>query len=357
MKNKNMNRKIYLDVLRIIAIVLVLFHHTNWRGFTLFLGNDGFEGAIYLCMSILCEVAVPIFFMISGALLLKKDESIKTVLVQRVLKFVVVLFVITVVYYFYDVLFNNKEIGNFQSVLNAFMTCSASSALWYLYAYIALLMMLPLIRNMVKNTTQNQYIYLIILNIIFVGILPVASFVLTKGKYYYTNTFDVIFATTISWFFFLMGHFFENVVDKTFYKIKNCVLLSVGSLMVLMVCSILTRKWLGVGFEFADSTTKGFHYTLVAIPTFSIYAWVKYIFCHINVKERVYKVVSHIGQCTFGIYLLERIIWEQTAFIHDWLNGFLPCIVACWLWVLVMLIIGIVVVSLIKLMPIIKKYI
>lgn len=351
------NRKIHLEILRILAIIFVLFHHSGWRGFVLFMSRDGFVSAVYLLMSILCETAVPIFFMISGALLLKKDESIKEVLLKRVLRFIIILFAITTVYHFYDVLFNNKALGNFQTVLDAFMTQSASGALWYLYSYIALMVMLPFFRNMVKNTTVKQYIYLIILNLILVGILPIVSFTLSNGKYYYTNTFSIVLATSMSIFFFLMGHFFENVVDDAFYKLKNCIWLSVAALMVLIICSLLTRKRLDLGLGFADSTTQGFHYTLVAIPTFSIYVWVKFIFKHIKERKWFRVIVSHIGQCTFGVYLFERILRERTLYIFDWLNGFLPCIVACGLWIMVMLTIGTAIVSLIKLIPGIKKYI
>lgn len=350
-------RKIHLEVLRILAIIFVLFHHTDWRGFVLFLHADGFTGAVYLLMSILCEVAVPLFFMISGALLLKKDESIKEILLKRVLKFSIILFAITTVYHFYDVLFNGRAPGNLGTVFNAFMTNGASGALWYLYDYIALLVLLPFFRNMVKNTTAKQYIYLIVLNLLLIGVLPIVSFTLSNGKYYYTDIFSIAIATSMCFFFFLMGHFFENVVDEDFYQIKNCVWLSIASLAVLIICSILTRRRLALGLGFSDSTRQGFHYTLVAIPTFAIYTWAKYIFQQFNVRGWFAITVTHIGQCTFGIYLFERILRERTLFIFDWLERFLPCILACGLWILVMLVLGTAFVSLIKLIPGMKKII
>lgn len=351
------NKKIHIEVLRILAIVFVLFHHTNTRGFMLFLHRDGLLGNVYLFMSLLCEVAVPIFFMISGALLLKKDENIKVVLWKRVFRFIIILFGITVVYHFYDVYFNNKELGDFQTVLHAFMTQSASGALWYLYSYIALMVMLPFLRNMVKSTTVEQYIYLMILNLILVGLLPVVSFTLSNGKYYYTNLFSVVIATSMSLFFFLMGHFFENVLDDAFFKLKNCIWLSLAALAVYIICSLLTRKRLDLGLGFADSTVQGFHYTLVAVPTFSIYAWAKFLFKHIRPKKAFTGTISYLGQCTFGIYLLERILRERTLLVFDWLDRFLPSIVACGLWVFVVFAIGVAVVSLLKLIPGIKKYI
>lgn len=351
------DKKLHLEVLRIVAILLVLFHHTNLRGFMLFLERDGFSSNVYLFASILCEVAVPIFFMISGALLLKKEESIKDVLVKRVLKFIIVLFAITAVYYFYDVYFNNRLEGDFYTVFNMFMTSSASGALWYMYSYIALMFMLPFLRNMVKNMKVNQYMYLIALNLTFVGFLPIVSFGLSNGEYYYTNTFSIVLATSMSFFFFLTGHFFENVLDESFYKLKNCLWLSVAAVVVIITCAILTKKRLELGLGFADSTSQGFHYTLVAVPTFAIYVWMKFIFMHAKKYKWLTTVISHVGQCTFGIYLFERILRERTLFVFDWLDGFLPCIIACGLWILFMFVVGTIIVSVLKLIPIIKKYI
>ena len=55
--------------------------------------------------------------------------------------------------------------------------------------------------------------------------------------------------------------------------------------------------------------------------------------------------------------MLERILRERTLLVFDWLDRFLPSIVACGLWVFVVFAIGVAVVSLLKLIPGIKKYI
>lgn len=90
---------IYLDVLRIIAIYCVLFNHTN--GFLLYATHYPLPSSyLYLIISILSKVAVPIFFMISGALLLGKDESYQELLRKRILKYTIVLIIISFFYYF-----------------------------------------------------------------------------------------------------------------------------------------------------------------------------------------------------------------------------------------------------------------
>ena len=45
-----------------------------------------------MCLTMITRVNVPLFFMISGALLLKKDENIILILKKRILRIALVLF-------------------------------------------------------------------------------------------------------------------------------------------------------------------------------------------------------------------------------------------------------------------------
>ena len=84
-------RKYYLELLRVIAILLVMYNHSP--AFMSFQNQSGVEYGISVFLSMLCKAAAPVFFMISGALLLGKDESIGTVFRKRVLKIFLALIV------------------------------------------------------------------------------------------------------------------------------------------------------------------------------------------------------------------------------------------------------------------------
>lgn len=76
-------RKAYIDFVKIIAIFLVLLNHTDNRGFLI--ASQRVDSAFYpfyLCNAVLIKVAVPLFFMASGALLLAKEETIKSILTK-----------------------------------------------------------------------------------------------------------------------------------------------------------------------------------------------------------------------------------------------------------------------------------
>ncbi len=88
------NRAYYLDALRVVAIFLVLFNHTGRYGFQLYVTATPLPvQTAYLVISSLCKVAVPLFLMVSGALLLGKDEPVSVVWRKRVLRMVAVLLI------------------------------------------------------------------------------------------------------------------------------------------------------------------------------------------------------------------------------------------------------------------------
>ena len=70
-------RKLHYDILRIIASLCVIYNHTSERGYYLYAFPCSFIlKDFYIAVAALIAVAVPIFFMISGALLLSKDEPL-----------------------------------------------------------------------------------------------------------------------------------------------------------------------------------------------------------------------------------------------------------------------------------------
>lgn len=70
---------LHIEAIRILAIFFVIFNHTAERGFFLFAmyPNTDIQYWIYMGISVFCKFSVPMFLMISGALLADKEESLK----------------------------------------------------------------------------------------------------------------------------------------------------------------------------------------------------------------------------------------------------------------------------------------
>ena len=92
-----MKKKYYLEVIRILAILMVMYNHS--AAFMSFSNQSGVEYAISFLFSMVCKGAVPLFFMVSGALLLGKNESGKDLFQKRILRMILVIVIFSFLYY------------------------------------------------------------------------------------------------------------------------------------------------------------------------------------------------------------------------------------------------------------------
>ena len=95
-------RKIHIDFIKILAILLVIFIHTGNEGFLAYQKQSNLFIQIFqLFLTSFCKIAVPLYFMCSGALLLGKEESIQKLWKKRVLKYIIITIVFTLFYYIF----------------------------------------------------------------------------------------------------------------------------------------------------------------------------------------------------------------------------------------------------------------
>lgn len=66
--NKQSNNIYYIKYLRVIAAILVIIQHIPIQ-------YQGFQGYVLLLVSSFCQCSVPVFFMISGTLLINNENA------------------------------------------------------------------------------------------------------------------------------------------------------------------------------------------------------------------------------------------------------------------------------------------
>lgn len=155
-----MRRELSFEIMRVISVFFVIFNHTGHNGYLLFTQREigSMQYWVYIFASIFCLFSVPLYFMISGALLLEREESIRKVL-KRIVRFIIVLFFISVVYYLVDVI-TGRIAFSFLGFWKQIYTSQVSTHLWFLYAYIVFLLCIPFLRAIVRNLDEKYYIYL-----------------------------------------------------------------------------------------------------------------------------------------------------------------------------------------------------
>lgn len=145
--------KIYIEIVRLVAILLVLYCHTSVNGLLYFQqgkGNRSNQLAIFIYP--VAAGCVQLFFMISGALLLRKTESIGTVLRKRFFRFLSVTLVVVLVYYLLD-----GENLSVKGYFNALYSGGSLTQHWFLYAYLSFLLILPFLQRLVAAISEDRF--------------------------------------------------------------------------------------------------------------------------------------------------------------------------------------------------------
>lgn len=301
------SEKLHIELLRIIATFLVIFNHTGTWGFFLFsVRQESSFYWMYLFCSILCKIAVPLFFMISGALLLPKAESIGTLYRKRVLRFLLVLLLFSSIQYIFRAWAYHIPIS-FGHFIRSIYSTNLATAYWFLYAYIGFLIMLPFLRKMAAAMSPNDYIYLAVCQLIIVGIIPILQYLIWQGNCKLNGSFSVAIITSSTIFFPLMGYFLEHRLSDDFFNHKSIWVCLTLSALAIGVCCIMTDYRNHLSSDWNEKTAQVFHNCLIALPAMSVYGISKHIQNRHKASKRLCAGLIYIGRLMFCVLLLENI--------------------------------------------------
>lgn len=343
----NLKKKLNLEMLRIIACFFVIVNHTIDQ---VFLSKTPsitwFISLIYFFMS---KIAVPLFVMISGAVLLGKQETYKELFKKRILRIILVIIIFS---FINSLVFNGKLPADIISFLKHIYIQPTPLAYWYLYMYLGLLVMLPIIRKMVSNFENKDYIYFSIIWAIAIGIMPILN------KYYNieypTYFFEIpIFSGYI--IYFILGYFIENKLEEKYINKKIAIILSIFSIICIALSVILTYYeyiYNNNSYLFMDNIK----FITVAVPTIGVFYLCKYKI--LNKNSNIFeKTVTIIGSCTFGIYLLSEIFVQKLKPIYIYLIEYINPIISIIIIEISIFILGFIITLILKKIPLIKKLI
>jgi len=158
------NKTLWYDNLRVIATIGVIGIHVS-SDYTPSSGSISdyyfWVGNIFDSVS---RFAVPIFVMLSGALLLSKEYSIGVFLKKRLFRLILPFVFWSTVYICNSLLVDFESglrPGFYEIARNVFIQFRDGSSLhlWYIYMIIGLYLFIPIIGKWVRNATEKEMIY------------------------------------------------------------------------------------------------------------------------------------------------------------------------------------------------------
>lgn len=340
----NQVKKVHLEVIRVIAVLCIIFNHTD--GFIYYTVTDNEITYLYsLIFAVLCRNGVPLFFMISGALLLAKEESFKVLFKKRILRIFTVLTVISLFYYLFDICrygVGGKSIGDFIFKLSS---CEIRESLWFLYEYMAIMLLLPFFRKMVQNAGDKLFLYLCLLKIGYGIIVPAVNGFL--------GTQIVLFSGFVGDYFFylLMGFFIENRFSEIYGKKTGYI-----GMFALIICTCLSVLHCHYDFMVGGTYRSELLDELIFISAPCIFILMKRWCVQIKEKGKIQNIILTMGGCSFGIYLTDNFVRWQLLPLYLFLSKKTFGILANSVYVVSVFLVGMLYTFLLKKIPAFRKY-
>ena len=285
--NQVNSRIVYLDYLRILACLLVIFTHAAMPA-------QESDGLYLSIISLIGSPSSELFLALSGAVLLPIKTDFSLFYKRRFSKLLPPLIIWSVIYTLISFFGGEIRFCNVIEQLIKIPFTPIVGVYWFMYVMIGLYLFAPIISPWIKNATKKQLeVFLLIWGITL--LMPYLNIFIpniynANGNYYWT-------LCNFSGFlgYWILGCYLLKHPIKIGFNFR-WLLCSIGTLTYLFVLVILKLNNFEMGPYF-DNLQIGSAFLVAIIFT---------IVQNLHLKQS--NIVSNIANCSFGIYLIHIII-------------------------------------------------
>lgn len=230
-------RRYDYDVLRVCSMLGVIYLHTaagalRSLNYPILWNFSNF----FACLS---TPAVPLFFMMSGALLLKEEKTadLTQLFRKRIPKVLVPLLTFSALVLLYSVVRGNSA-GALES-LSRLLNTPVSVPYWFLYALIPMYLISPLLKKMTDGLTDGHWHYMMALWVILtLGLYTIRTFVPSEYELVFTEHWTL----NLNMIGGYLGYFLLGAYLERWEKLPSPMALSAVILLTLAI-SVLGTRW------------------------------------------------------------------------------------------------------------------
>ena len=339
----------YMDYLRTIAIIGVLSIHAAAPYASMYQKVDFWSwesGIIYNSLSRWC---VPVFFMISGALLLgRKEESLKDFLTKRANKILIPFLFWSVIYYLWRIYVNYQSAASFTEFKELFLTANIYYHLWYFYALIAIYLLVPMFNVFCRHASQQIVGYTVALYLLFFGVFRYYEFLVPNKLVDYFPFTEFIGMI-------LLGFYFGRYDQSKRMRIIIYIAGIIGAVATILRTNAFT-------FEQGTFSSYAFGYATPNVLAMSIalFVFFKYFIAKRQENEQFApsRLLMQISSTSFGIYLVHPLFLDVIRpFFHNADETLFHPAIGIPVQVVIILVISLIAVTILSKIPYVKKVI
>lgn len=303
-------RLVYIDVMRVFAMLLVILAHSCAAVIAIHHNGQNYRTANSLV--VVTEIAVPLFFMISGSVILNSENtySLKYLFRHRLPRILIPFFVWSVISAFANSAINPKDKIDVADTLLKMFHQPVLVAYWFIYPLITLYLLSPLLKAMVDHVDNGILTYGLFLWFIFVMILPVVTKSVPRSLGIYFDSYPqskVIVSQSIG--YFLLGYRLTLGKHRRINPLINGIVI-IG-LLELNIWISFTGKLYNLRYLNIISAT------ILPLVTILIYLALRSLEPHYPRWFRA--IVEFIAPLSYGVYLIHGILifYFQTLFKYS----------------------------------------
>lgn len=346
-----MNKRIlWVDWAKFLAIFAILLIHTSSQFLT---DLPLFEGSwfVSLFFEAIARWGVPVFIMVSGYLLLRKDYEIGEFLKKRITRVVIPFIFWNFVYIFIKIIMKNPIEGKLtvfkvlSFIVHGFLDPTIVTVqFWFVYMILGLYLMTPILSRWIKNATEGEINYFLIMWLIVMIInLFNMDFLLLK--------YITLFAGVVG--YFILGYYIAVKIESK----DNLILLNnpVKGLFIFIigfVCII-------AGTIFASHFSNGLNLMMITqgdVTPFALLESIGVFIILINLTPLIKKglinnIATQISKASYGIYLVNILVIDLLIKIGVFSSAYLII-----LYAIISLVVSFIIIRIMKEIPIIKMF-
>ena len=293
-------RIVYLDILRIIAILGVMMIHISghhWSRVDIY----SHSWSVFNFFDGISRWAVPVFVMISGSLFLSRHHSVRQIWTRNIPRLVTA-------FLFWSALYAavgyDSDRGPKGFVLDLI---TGHYHMWFIYMIAGLYMVVPFLEKIAADRTLTSYFLL--LGFIFTFIIPSVIqliSVFAPGPAGHLNTVINQLGLTLAAgysVYFVLGYRLSRIRVSSGFLTLTAVAGIIG-----FIATIYLTYWISHRSGEASELFFGYLNLNVALESIFIFTAVKAVFTRLTLSERTKHVIGLLSNDCFGAFLVHPLI-------------------------------------------------
>lgn len=303
-----------VDGVRLVATLMVLLIHISGKGFSA-LVEHWWAVNTYESVSRIC---VPLFFMVTGALLLPRSHSFNSVL-KRVWRVGIALVAWSIIYILYYRFYGAHTHHWIATILRQ----PFAGHMWYLYTLIPVYFLIPILAAFFVSASRSLLMGTLVVWFVIASLVP------------FINRFAgaTLIGVDVAVFYIYPGYVLAGALLYRVQRVSTLIMLS--CVAGWMFTTALTAFFTWFFSKDAPVNTEIFY------EYFAPWVVLSTVCAFVSVREMTFRLVQWqpalkrglkvFGELSFGIYLVHpMIIWEFEHHGYDWhfINPWfaIPCV-------------------------------